>query len=302
MLYGNPLGALNGTAEVSEETNEEIERIGQIFDIIDDAYESNDLGKLKNFLKKIAPKNVIKKVKEVNKKIVTKVKAVTKKVTATIKKVAKKVLVTYNPAFAIPRAAFLVLVNLNVFNLGFKLSLGYLTLEQFVADGGDASEYQKCVDSKNKAEKLFELVGGSLSKLRQAVEKGKARKAKRIAKKTVRKARKGGVSGLGLYGLGVTGAEESAAAVAASSTIWGKILGWFKNINWKKLVGKLGKKVAEGPTEEEVIDDQELNADGSVPEELQSDYSSGSGSGMPIWGWALIGVGVLGAGYLMLKK
>jgi hypothetical protein len=290
LLYGGALeGALNGVAEVTEDTYEELERIGSIFDAIDDA--DGDLGKLKDFIKKIAPKNVIKKTVTVLKKVNTK-----------IKKIAKKVLVTYNPAFAIPRAAFLVLCNLNVFNLGFKLSLGYLTLQQFLADGGDASEYQKCVDVKNKTEKLFELCGGTLDKLRTAIQKGKDRKAVRVERRTVRAAKKQGVQGFdGLFGLGYTDGGAS-AAVGTSATFWGKILGWFKNINWKKLAGTIGNKVKEGPSEDEVIDDQELNPDGTVPEDLQQEFSSTGGTGFLIWGWVLIALGVVGVGYVALKK
>jgi hypothetical protein len=288
LLYGSLEGGLEGNVYVSEETNEELERIGQIFDLIDEAY-SSDLGSLKTLIKKLAPKNVIKKTVQVIKKVTPKA--------ALIKKIAKNVLVKYNPAFAIPRAAFLVLVNLNVFNLGFKLSLGYMTLQQFQADGGDASEYQKCVDVKNKTEKLFETVGGSLDQLRKAVEKGKERKAARVERRALRKAKKQGVTGL--MGLGDAGISE-AASVASSATIWGKILAWFKNINWKKFAGKLGKKALEGQTEEEIITDQELNPDGTVPEDLQQNFSSSGG--FPAWGWLLIGLGVLGIGYVAFNK
>lgn len=98
------------------------------------------------------------------------------KVKAGVKTVVKAV-VRYNPATIAVRAAILLTLKTNAFNIASRLIYGYLTQQQAEANGLDLNEWRKIVDAKNKGEDFFTKVGGKAENFRNSVVKGKAAKA-----------------------------------------------------------------------------------------------------------------------------
>lgn len=98
------------------------------------------------------------------------------KVKAGVKNVVKAV-VRYNPATIAIRAAILLTLKTNAFNIASRLIYGYLTQQQAEANKLDLDEWRKIVDAKNKGEDFFTKVGGKAENYRSSIVKGKAAKA-----------------------------------------------------------------------------------------------------------------------------
>ncbi len=157
----------------------------------------------------------VQKVKDTVHKTASKVKRASKKVSNTFKKYG----------FAPARGAFLLLLKYNVFHLASKLYLGYLTKQQAQNLHLDLNEWQKLVDVRKRFEQLWQKAGGDISKLKQAVMNGRAKRW--IQKHTI--------NGLGV----VATAGAAASAIAASAPFWKKLIDWLsKNVNWDKLFAK----------------------------------------------------------------
>lgn len=260
-----------------------------------------DLGRLFKRIKK-GMKKVGSKIKKVAKKVGSGVKTAAKKTAKFAVKTAKKVgkaIMKFSPLTIAIRSAFRALVALNFLGLATKMHIGSMTQSQAAKEGFSASDWKKFNDSWNKAYRLFEKGGGSKSKLLKSVNTGKKKKA--LFDKNTNK---------NLRGLGFTGAEETAALVAASSSLFIPISKYFGNIDSvKKIVDKVkgsgifkaGKGIKDfaknlksknkgGNSEAEVdfIEDNEL------------DPNSGSNS-KTLW-YVLGGVAGLSLLFMVLKK
>lgn len=128
------------------------------------------------------------------------------KVKSGVKKVVKAV-VRYNPATIAVRAAILLTLKTNAFNIASRLIYGYLTQQQAEANGLDLNEWRKIVDAKNKAQDFFTKVGGKAENFRNSVVKGKAAKA----------------TGLNLSGLGEGDAKAANGFVSFITKLLSKI-------------------------------------------------------------------------------
>lgn len=128
----------------------------------DDA-DQNDLSGL-GFLKKLR-----NKISSGFNKVFNKVKAGVKSVVQAV--------VRYNPATIAIRAAILLTLKTNAFNIASRLIYGYLTQQQAEANKLDLDEWRKIVDAKNKGEDFFTKVGGKAENFRDSIVKGKAAKA-----------------------------------------------------------------------------------------------------------------------------
>ena len=150
------------------------------------------------------------------KKIFTKVKTGLKKVV--------KAVVRFNPATIAMRAAILLTLKTNGFNIASRIIYGFLTQSQAEANNLDIGEWRKVVDAKNKAQGFFTKIGGKAHNFRKAVVKGKA------AKKT----------GLNLAGLGAGDGKSSKGFIK----FVGKLL---SKINVFKLFKKKNKASKSAP-------------------------------------------------------
>jgi hypothetical protein len=151
------------------------------------------------------------------KKIFTKVKKGLKKVV--------KAVVRFNPATIAMRAAILLTLKTNGFNIASRIIYGFLTQSQAEANNLDIAEWRKVVDAKNKAQGFFTKIGGKSHNFRKAVVKGKA------AKKT----------GLRLNGLAAADGKSSKGFIK----FVGKLL---SKINVFKLFKKRKKKPSSTPS------------------------------------------------------
>lgn len=98
-----------------------------------------------------------------------------KKVGKGIKKAVKAV-VRYNPITIATRAAILLTLKTNGFNVASRLIYGYLNQAQADANKLDLNEWRKIVNAKNKGESFFTKMGGKADKFRKAIVKGRAAK------------------------------------------------------------------------------------------------------------------------------
>ena len=123
-------------------------------------------------------KKGLKKVGVVLKQAGTAAKKVGQKAWQVVKKVA---LVT-----VAARNAFLGLVQLNFKGLATKMAIGYATLEQALQMGYSAQEHAEAVSAAEKGDKHWKNIGGNVSKLHGAVNRGKAKgkKGKAVFKNT----------------------------------------------------------------------------------------------------------------------
>jgi len=238
-----------GEVEASEDDIDEMEDIAGILEEIEEIEETpleglGDLGR-RHARKRAARKAKRAARKAAGKTIKQKLRRFIKKTGSTIKKVSRKIR-KFNPAFAIPRAAFLGLLNLNAFNLAFKLSIGYKTQAEAEKDGMDINEWKKAVNATAKVEKFFEKTGGSIAQLRKAVKKGRYRKEAKAEKTRVK-----GFKGLGF---------AIAGAITAAGSLLAKIFGFLKKVNFKKLGRKVFNKIKGSKTDvENEIDMDNIN-------------------------------------------
>ncbi|PHQ85486.1 MAG: hypothetical protein COB65_02955 [Thalassobium sp.] len=100
-------------------------------------------------------------------------KKVFKKVGSGVKKAVKAV-VRFNPITIATRAAILMVLKTNGFNVASRLIYGYLNQSQADAKGLDLTEWRKVVDAKNKGERFFTKMGGKAPNFRKAIVKGRA--------------------------------------------------------------------------------------------------------------------------------
>ncbi len=98
-----------------------------------------------------------------------------KKIGKGIKKVVKAV-VKYNPATMAIRGAILLILRTNTSKIASRLIYGYLNKEQAQAKNLDLNEWQKLVKALKKAEKFYTKLGGTSSKFKKAIVKGRAAK------------------------------------------------------------------------------------------------------------------------------
>ena len=242
-----------GEIMVNNHDIEELNSIGEILDEMED-FENTPLEGLGDLGRRHARKRAARKAKRAarraarkaaGKTIKQKLRRFIKKTGSIIKKVSRKIR-KFNPAFAIPRAAFLGLLNLNAFNLAFKLSIGYKTQAEAEKDGMDINEWKKAVNATAKVEKFFEKTGGSIAQLRKAVKKGRYRKEAKAEKTRVK-----GFKGLGF---------AIAGAITAAGSLLAKIFGFLKKVNFKKLGRKVFNKIKGSKTDvENEIDMDNIN-------------------------------------------
>ncbi|MBU0765067.1 MAG: hypothetical protein KJ607_09555, partial [Bacteroidetes bacterium] len=91
-------------------------------------------------------------------------------------KQAVKLIKKFDPTAATLRATALVAFRTNVKDIASKMRVGYYTQAEALDRGYTVAQWQKFVDGKNKAEKLWEKAGGSVSVLKKAIMAGAKKK------------------------------------------------------------------------------------------------------------------------------
>jgi hypothetical protein len=167
----------------------------------DDEFDTEDLGFFKKF------KKAFKRGGGFFKKVF-------KKIGSGVKKAVKAV-VRFNPITIATRAAILLVLKINGFNVASRLIYGYLNQSQANAKGLDLTEWRKIVDAKIKGERFFTKMGGKAHNFRKAIVKGRA----------------AGKTGIRLSGLG------------ASTQKANGFVNFMKKLLSKIKIGKLFKKV-----------------------------------------------------------
>jgi hypothetical protein len=167
----------------------------------DDEFDTDDLG----FFRKI--RKSFKKGGGFFKKVFKKIKTGVKK--------AVKAVVRFNPITIATRAAILLVLKTNGFNVASRLIYGYLNQSQANSKNMDLTEWRKIVDAKTKGERFFTKMGGKAHNFRKAIVKGRA----------------AGKTGIRLSGLG------------ASTQKANGFVNFIKKLLSKINIGKLFKKV-----------------------------------------------------------
>lgn len=194
-------------------------------------------------------------------------KARRKKIFAKIKKVAKKISqITKKVAFAPARAAFLLILSLNLFKWGSRIWLSYLPEKKARSIGVDMNEFKKLVDFRKKLERFWEKAGGKKKAIFAAVSKRGAKIAKKM---------------YGISGLGVAPAAAAAPAVASPfliflKKIWGKVKGGFSNL-FKKVKEKAGGAVK---TIVSKFKDAKIDEQGKQDESVYNGKTNDGGGGI----------------------
>lgn len=198
-----------------------------------------------------------------------------------------------NVSLAPMRGAYLVLLKLNFLKHASRLYLGYLSESEAQEKGLDPTEHKKAVEAREKMEKFWKKMGGDTSTLKSAVTHGRGKK---IAEKN-------------LNGLGVVVATAAGGSAALAATIIAAVKGFFKNIDFGKMLGKVKDKALDILKKQE--SEPESNFDGDAPpvtdttgtDEPQSD-SNEQGAENKKNNWLLpVGiVGGLAVLYFITKK
>ncbi|MGZ4037250.1 MAG: hypothetical protein ACXVPQ_05435, partial [Bacteroidia bacterium] len=197
-------------------------------------------------------------------KFFAKIRQAAKKVGQGIKKVAKA-LIRFNPLTATIRAAVLLALKVNLFKSASKLKWGYLTEQEAQAHGFDMDEWRKVKTRLAKAENMFvNTLQGKAENFKKAILTGRA----------------GKLSGPDL-GLGFVATAATAASTTAAIPFITKIIKLLKDVNWKKLIGKVAQKSMEESGKEADSDTQTEDGGSAMPEGGQASDPEPDSGGEP---------------------
>lgn len=208
--------------------------------------DSEDLGKLFDFLKKKTDPVTGEKKPGVLKKVVTKVADVAKKAVNVINKV--------NPATVLLRAGVLASLKLNMLKVSQRLKYAYLSEAEAQKRGVDMNKFRQLKTIMQKMEKIFYGAGGKPENLKEAILKGKGNENREVPLSGLTSGYDVAVTGMTertpltlllgqetyysefmddgseINGLGELGEPVTATAVAAASGVMASIAALLKNL------------------------------------------------------------------------
>jgi hypothetical protein len=120
----------------------------------------------------------------------------------------------YNPAAAVPRAAILAGIRVNMFGVATRLYPAFLTEAELKAGHFDVANAEHAKDAWKKVKTFYYNLGGDAKALEKNIRKSHNKPVFKTKKSQDRKSREAGFDGVDTFS-NVSGVDDAAIAVAA---------------------------------------------------------------------------------------